>query len=250
MRLRIQNTEFGAIEASVDGGRTWELVGRVISPADRTAPGASGTLPIVERASAHGVAIAVGGGRLVRLLPDTTAGRPDGAAIVTNRAPRDALFASLLPSRDSPVQLVTRGEAVALPANYTPRDGDTLMVTCQRAAAGAAELGAALRAGAEAYRGVARARARREGRRVVTGHLTVVARAPASIQVSAVTFTVDGERIAIVNAPPFTARWDTRSWRNGEHMVDIQARDARGTLVTRAKRLVYVDNPAPSPGQR
>jgi len=205
---------------------------------------------MVQRASEHGVALALGRGRLVRLLPDTASLRSDGAAIVTNRAPTDALFTALLPGRESPVQLLLRGQAVPLPPDYRPSDGDTLLVTCLRNAAGAADVRAAVRAGAQAYERDALARARREGRRVVSGTLTVVARAPATVKVAAVTFTVDGDRVAIVNSAPFRARWDTRAWRSGEHMVDIQARDAGGALVTRAKRLVYVVNPAPAPGQR
>jgi len=47
-----------------------------------------------------------------------------------------------------------------------------------------------------------------------------------------------------MNRPPYTMKWDTKEWANGEHLIEIRGLGASGTVVTKSKALVVVDNPA------
>jgi hypothetical protein len=39
-------------------------------------------------------------------------------------------------------------------------------------------------------------------------------------------------------------RWDTRAWKDGEHLVEVRALDKGGGIVSRSKALVVVQNAA------
>jgi hypothetical protein len=241
-RLRIYNTALGGVEISTDGGTTWLLVGRVARPAMQSAPGAKTELPTVERVSRDGLAFAVGDGRLVRLLPDTPANRRDKAAILVNVPAAATLFKDLLPPPESPVQQIMDRRPAPLPRGYVPQDYDTLLITVKRSDIPSDKLAAYALDAATHYREAALARLHAKGRKGTSGFLTVSATIPPDIQPGAVTFSLDGAVLVITNHGPYSVRWDTRSWTDGEHLIEVCARDTGGGVITRTKALVVVDN--------
>lgn len=240
--LRVANTRLGAVEASADGGERWRLLARVVQPARAVAPGGASTLPSVERAGQHGLALGVTGRRIVRVLPDSPAARRDRAAIVVTSPPASALMRELLPPPGSGVQRALGRALVPLPSGYVPADGDVLVITAVRPPAPPDGLEPALAAATTDYREGALARLRASGREPARGWLTVQARVPAGAAVQAVLFVLDGAVLAIMNRAPYAVRWDTRQWSDGEHLVEVRVVDASGIVLRTRKTLVVTRN--------
>lgn len=80
-----------------------------------------------------------------------------------------------------------------------------------------------------------------EGEKGVAG---VVVLRPGSMgnNVATVAYKLDGEPLAIVGVAPFHFSWDTRTVPNGPHRLEIYLYDARGNLVDRGERTLYVAN--------
>jgi hypothetical protein len=242
LRLRIVNAPLGPVEASADRGKSWFLVARVLRPASQSAPGAALNLPSVERASPQGIAFGIGGKRLLRLVPDTPAARRDLAAIVVNVKSGDPLFTNLLPPVGAAVQQEVNRRPLPLISGYAPRENDVLQILAARSDTPTDRLPSLLREAAESYRQAALARLRAQGKSPTTGTLTVVARLHPTEKPAMVTFHLDGNMIAMLNRSPFTLRWNTRDWPNGEHLLEVRALDANGAVLTSTRTLVVVDN--------
>lgn len=254
-RLRIVNSLYGPVEISLDRGKTWMLVARVMRRAQEVASGGSFQLPMVERAGAHGMAFGVGRGKLLRLLPDNPQARTDRAAIYVNVRAGTALFKHLLPPSGSPVQQELNRRPQPLPAGYSPQDNDVLLLTARvpspatgsrgwdtRNDIPSGKLSEYAQEAAERYKAEAFARLRKQGRKPATGILTINARLAPGDTASAVTFLLNGDVSAILNHPPYSMRWDTREWPDGEHLIEVRALDKAGTILTQAKKLVVVNN--------
>jgi len=246
-RLRITHTQHGPIEISADGGRSWHLAARVARPARQTAAIPGATLPAVVKATDRALLIGLGGGRAVRLLPDSPENRKDPAAILATVPHTAALFKDFLPPSGSPVQQASeRGrQPSALPTGYAPRDGDVLEITARQSSLPADKLAAYAADAAEYYRIRTLAALRARGKKPVSGFLTVTARLAPGEEPGAVTFLVDGAVSAIVNRPPFQMRWDTSQWPDGEHLIEVRALNRSGGVLTSARTLVVVENPRP-----
>lgn len=240
--LRVANTRLGAVEVSADGGERWHLLARVVQPARAVAPGGASTLPSVERAGEHGLALGVTGRRIVRVLPDSPAARRDRAAIVVTSPPASTLMRELLPPPGSGVQRALGRALVPLPSGYVPADGDVLVITAIRPPAPRDGLEPALAAATRDYREGALARLRASGREPASGWLTVQARVPAGAAAQAVLFVLDGTVLAIMNRAPYAVRWDTRQWSDGEHLVEVRVVDASGIVLRTRKTLVVTRN--------
>jgi hypothetical protein len=134
-RVRITNSPNGAIELSSDRGQAWEPLGKVT----RAAVAAAAASPIVSIAPAGSVA-GVGSDSLLFRLPPAggqnrtlrllASGEPaNTAAIVTDIPERGSLFRCLAPTVGSRLLLDRDPQPpVALPAGYTPRLGDRLLI--------------------------------------------------------------------------------------------------------------------------
>ncbi len=241
-RLRIVNAPLGPVEASTDRGKSWFLVARVLRPASESAPGATLSLPSVERSSPQGMAFGIGGRRLLRLLPDSPAARRDLAAILVNVRTDASLFKSLLPPVGAAVQQEVNRRPLPLINGYSPREHDVLQILAARCDTPADRLPALVREAAESYLQAALARLRAQGKSPTTGTLTVVARLHPTEKPAMVTFHLDGNMIAMLNRSPFTLRWNTREWPNGEHLLEVRALDANGAVLTFTRTLVVVEN--------
>lgn len=149
-RIRIVNAVDGAIQVSVDRGRTWRLVGRVTAPATQSIMGylASGysTPSSVCATAVHGIRIRVGDlsrayPLLISILPREFAQTPvrfgghvSGASgIYTNIPTGTSIFRELAPFSGSPVFLQNGdGPLAPLPINYTPHENDALILVVKR----------------------------------------------------------------------------------------------------------------------
>lgn len=243
-RLRIANTLYGPIEASADRGATWHVIARVVRPAIAAAsePGVS-QLPEVVRASPEGTAFGVGGGRVLRLLPDSPINRRNRSATLANVPKTFALFKDFLPPAGSPVQLQVRGrEPAALAPGYTPSDGDAYLITARHSAHPAEKLSEYLVDTATVYRETAISRLRARGEKPASGILEIEGKLANGEQASAVSFLVDGVIAGFTNATPYLLRADTTRWSDGEHVLEVRALDGAGAVLTSRKMLVVVDN--------
>jgi hypothetical protein len=243
-RLRWTNSEFGAIEASLDRGRTWLLLGRVLRPASETSIGGSMPVGKVERSSRHGIAFSAGNGRLVRLLPDSTGNRRDLSAALANVPPTAGLFNHAMPPTGAVVRQTAARRTVDLPDGYIPQDGDVLEVQIPVGSDTRERLSNWVRDAAERYRELSEARLAATGQKPVSGILTVNAKLSEMDTPAGVTLLIDGEVVAIVNHAPYAVKWDSRRMPDGEHVIEVRALDASGSTLSKKRRLIFVQNSA------
>ncbi len=244
-RLRIANTAKGAIELSVDKGMTWMLIARVARPASVAGLGAQSSVTEVQRSSPHGLAFGVGASRLIRLLPDAPDARKDKSAILANVPMTSALFKDFLPGIGSPVELlsISLKGGVPFPASFTPKETDILQITARRSNLAPDKIADYAKDAARNYSERAIAKLRAGGGSPANGILTITAKLSPGDNPDAVTFLLDGTTAAIMNRPPYTMKWDTKEWANGEHLIEIRALGVSGSILTKSKALVVVDNP-------
>lgn len=258
-RLRVENTRLGRVELSVDGGRTYRLVGRVLHPA--TAPGLDKTAKksgLVLRGNGYGLAFSLAPNESVKLRPRPEAAgsrrssTPENSAIVTNMEPKQGIFGDLLPPPAAPVRLQAGTRDTApIPESYRPGEDDVFVFLVTLPAPNASapaewrkQVQDRIEASANRYAETAIARAQAEKRRIISGTLTLRAKLPAGEPdpITLVTYAVDGDFVAAQNTPPYVYTWDTTQVPDGEHVVEIRAHNARGVLLTRARALVVVHN--------
>ena len=65
--------------------------------------------------------------------------------------------------------------------------------------------------------------------------------------VKAVFYFIDGETIAVQNAIPFQFQWETEKLDDGEYLVEVRGQNAGGSVVSKSKTLVVVQNHTPTP---
>ena len=270
-RLRVQNTEYGRVEVSADGGLSYALIGRVSRPATGATSERGAEIPgRVLRAGGEGLAFTVGAGRVIKLRPEP---RPPAnrearyfrlplptlpAEIVTNLPPgAGGIFGDLTPPPGTAVRLQDRPQTLLdIESNHLLSSDDLFVfivaLPAQSKLAGtegtAASIGGRLNALAHAYAAGSVARARAQGHRVVSGNLTLKARLPEGEPdpIAAVTYTIDDDLLAAQNVGPFSFDWDTRRAPDGEHVVDISALNRNGRLITHARTLIVVNNGKPN----
>jgi hypothetical protein len=244
--LRIANTTHGAVQLSVDGGMSWLLVARVTRPVTSTAPGAESSERLVLRSNRYGMAFGAGNRRQIRVLPDIPVNAKTEGAILLNVPATAAVFKDFLPPSGTPVRIINGGrtEALPLPEAYYPKDEDVLEFVSPRTAATPEKLADYAKDAADFYLQRSLARLRASGKKPVTGTLLVTAKLKPGDQPNAVTFLHEGQVAGIMNTSPFSMRWDTRAWKDGEHLVEVRALDKGGGILSRSKALVVVQNAA------
>ncbi|HLI49860.1 MAG TPA: Ig-like domain-containing protein [Chthonomonas sp.] len=256
--LRVTNALYAPVEISVDGGKTFLVIGRVIRcasmvGADVTARQAGRVI----RSGHEGVAISLGGERILKLLPQPAVAKAhlEPWAIYTNIAEGKGVFGTLVPPVGTKVLLPL--SALNTAVAYSPQVGDVFEFTVERmpppffepSAANRLndwkmQIAQAIQAMANDYAAGAVARAQAEHRLIVSGFLTLKAKLPEGEPdpIEFVRFLVDGAVVQLTNVPPFTYKWDTRSVADGEHVVEIDALDKNGKLITQASALIVVQN--------
>jgi hypothetical protein len=241
-RIRVNNSLYGPVEVSADDGITWRLIARVIRPAEKNKAGADQDQPIVERVSRWGIAFGVGDGRMLRILPDGKKARQDRAAILINVKAGSSLFGSLLPQEGSHVMLQANRDVTPIPAGYAPEDEDQFVIIDKGAIPGDKTLLDVVRQEEEAYSQLALQRLEDRGGKTISGILTVKARLSPGDHPASVTFTLDSDKSLVCLSPPYEIKWNTLKWSDGEHLIEITAKNISGRVLSRLRYLVYFEN--------
>ena len=153
-RIRVHNEERGLIQVSVDKGRSWSTVGRVISPANARIVGfwASSYAPhgTVAATTTHNIRVktgqySLGVGKtqktmLFSIEPLEFAKKPSGfgghtsrsSGIYTDIYAGHSIFRNFSPYVGSVVYLEDDHRNQALPDDYTPVNGDTYVIVVTR----------------------------------------------------------------------------------------------------------------------
>lgn len=273
-RLRVENVLYGRVEISLDRGGHTILIGRVLRPTVKTTVEKAVTTPgIVLRGQSEGVAFCTATGRVMKLLPASVPGRPARpgkraapapVGILTDIPRGKGLFADLLPPAGTAVRVLsdTPREA-AFPEGYTPAIEDVFVfhvrlplpaadadrTDAQREETLRESVRTEVTALQSAYAAGAVARARKAGRKIVAGTLTLRALLPPGEPdpITAVTYMVDGRFMAAQDTAPFVYPWNTRNVEEGEHVVEIRAVNRNTRPVTQVRVLVVVQNNPPPP---
>lgn len=218
-RLRVENTAYGSVSLSADGGRHYTLIGRVTHPATAVAVERAANLPgVILRSGGDGLAFAVNLGQILKLrpaVPSAVSGKhawpavspaPETSAILTNLTPRTGLFGELVLSLGTPVKMEVNERMLGpFPTLYEPSSEDIFVfivpLPLEKVAgveSGISETGKPapdkgvqpsllspelvqerIQALGQAYTAQSLARARQEHRTLFSGTLTLKAKLPA-----------------------------------------------------------------------
>jgi hypothetical protein len=97
-------------------------------------------------------------------------------------------------------------------------------------------------AAAAAYKQTRLAAARAGQVPIAQGQININAAPTSSQNVAYVRVSVEGVPRGITNREPFTFTWDTTSVPDGEYLIEAEALDQAGTLITATRRRVFVLN--------
>ncbi len=278
-RLRVENILYGRVEVSIDGGTNYFTVGRVLHPStapmpDKTSKEAGSVL----RGSSEGFAFGVAPQFAMKIRPSqppsvlSRTGKAADAEIITTVGAEKGLFTKLLPIAGSRVMFNTAGHtAGGFPETYSVSTSDifTVVVSLPLPAVTASPaLGAstspsdaerlvafqhAVRAQFESvaaeYHDGAIQRAVSARRKVASGTLTIRPSLPADEPetVTAVTYAVDETVVCARTTSPYLFAWDTTSVSDDEHVVEVRALNSNGTVITKLRYLVVINNHKTAP---
>ena len=268
--LRVENAQFGRIEASLDRGKSFFLIGRVQRPATNQASERNAkTVGEVFQSTGSIIAFTSAKGRILRLRSEPSPSRQRGGSsgrisdseVGTDLEPDKGLFGGLAPPVKSEVRLQTGNrDPSPFPNEYVAALGDSFVFTVpiplRKSRDGAVvpiqnrlksrfdEVSTTLALQSKSYQDGAIDRAKRQKRKIVAGRLRLVLKLPSDEPepITAVSYSIDGEVVALHNSLPSVLDWDTTSLSNGEHVFEIRALNKYTTLVTAMRILVVVNN--------
>jgi hypothetical protein len=265
------------VEASLDGGKSYILLGRVAKPATAAAPDKKAIMPgVLLRGSSEGMAFAVAGGFALKILPISaglTRARSASVSsslageIVTSVSSERGVFGKLAPPAGSRVMLQALSHLPGpFPDGYSVSAADSFVIladlplpqivgpTIQSDADRAVLFEHSLRALFESiaadYRNSAIQRAVADKRKVVSGTLRVRPNLPENEPdpITAITYAIDdGDNVVCARTTaPYLFDWDTSSVKDGEHVIEVRGLSANGNVITRVRYLVVINNHEPA----
>lgn len=271
--LRIENAKFGRVEASLDGGESYLLLGRVIHPAtSASGDKAAKTVGDVVKSGSGSLAFAVAPGQTLkfRYSPSGRNGNQIGSRslavfsateIVADLPTESATINDFLPQTKSKTLLQSgnRG-AFKFPPGYIVTLGDKFIFTVPIPSSKSEpsvvtsdysllrkkkdDFEARILALNKAYELGALERAKREKRRIVSGRLKFLPKLPEDEPepIVAVSYSIDGDVIALHNSLPSVFNWDTHNILNGEHVIEVKGLSKYDTTVTSVRIMIVVNN--------
>lgn len=259
-RLRVENTEYGRIDVSTDGGKRFRLLGRVTQPAAKPMVDKSAnTVGVVLRNTKDYFTFSVALGQSLILAPQRTPTKkgkggtypnlPKESTLQTNLPKTHPLFGEFAPAVQTPLRLqVAQGVATDLPDNFLLSEESVFIFIVSKTERGSSskeQIAPRWDLLADSYQAGAIARAKANRLNIITGILTLKPKLPNGEPdpIVYVTYFIDGEQVAAQNTVPFSFDWDSKQAQNGEHVVEIRALNRQGTLLTKAKIIVVVNNP-------
>ncbi|NUQ71623.1 MAG: Ig-like domain-containing protein [Chthonomonadales bacterium] len=133
--------------------------------------------------------------------------------------------------------------AATLYSGYSPAPHDYLLLSVDLKTASTSDtLLEALSRAAKDYAEYASKRHKATGKSATKGYITVTARFPVNEPPTSATFLLDGRTVAIINRPPYSVRWDSRDWADGEHLIEVRSIGPNGTILSQTHTLIYVAN--------
>ena len=150
-RIRVVNAGGGPVEVSIDSGKSYARVGRVIEPATSTIEGFAASVyspsGVVAATAVHGVRLKVAGAagcrlcntQVISIIPREFRSSPNGfgghtegkAGIYTDIPTGKAIFRNLAPFVGNPVLIERLGRLIPLPDGYVPGFGDVLVIVVE-----------------------------------------------------------------------------------------------------------------------
>jgi hypothetical protein len=259
-RLRVENTVYGRIEVSTDGGKRFRLLGRITQPAAKPMVDKSAsTVGVVLRSTKDYFTFSVALGQSLILAPQrtppqkgkgsTSPNLPKEATLQTNLPKTHPLFGEFVPATQTPLRLqVAQGVANDIPDNFLLSEESVFIFIVSKTERGGntkEQIAPRWDLLADSYQVGATARAKANRLSIITGILTLKPKLPDGEPdpIVYVTYHIDGEQVSAQNTIPFSHDWDTKQAQNGEHVVEIRALNRQGTLLTKAKVMVVVNNP-------
>ena len=271
--LRVENAKFGRVEASLDGGESYLLLGRVVHPAtNASVDKAAKTVGDVVKSGGGSLTFAVAPGQALkfRYSPTGRNGNQIGSRsqtvfsaseIVADLPTEIGTINDFLPQAKSKTLLQSgnRG-AFKFPSGYYVTLGDRFIFTVPTPSSKSEptlsapdyallrkrkdDFDARILALNKAYDLGALGRAKREKRRVVSGRLKFLPKLPVDEPepIVAVSYSIDGDVIALYNSLPFEFNWDTHNIVNGEHVVELRGLSKYNTTVTSIRIMIVVNN--------
>ncbi len=271
--LRIENAKFGRVEASLDGGESYLLLGRVIHPAaNASGEKAAKTVGDVVKSGGGSLAFAVAPGQALKILysPSGRNGTQVGSRsltvfsaseIVADLPTESGTINDFLPQAKSKtlLQSGSRG-AFKFPSGYSVTLGDKFIFTVPIPSSKSEptlsapdyallrkrkdDFDARILALNKAYDLGALGRAKREKRRIVSGRLKFLPKLPEDEPepIVAVSYSIDGDVIALHNSLPSVFNWDTQNILNGEHVIEVKGLSKYDTTVTSIRIMIVVNN--------
>ena len=255
--IRVENAQYGPVEVSLDGGRSYLLIGRTLRRADQTlSAGSELTSESVIKQGKYGILFSTGRKKLLKIVPASRERNPPfiPGTIFTNIEVGTGLFGKFGPQKGSPalLQRIHRSPS-PFTENYSAHRNDHYLFEVSPSPPSDVkesesdwdmQFKQAYRRMAASYAAGAVMRAFRERRTVVTGTLTLKAILPENEPdpITYVLYKVDKSTIEIQNRPPYSFPWDTTAVTDGEHVVEITAVDSKSHVVTRARALIVVQN--------
>lgn len=149
-RIRVENTEKGLVQVSMDRGDSYYAVGRVLHPANGVKEGFMASEYIeggsVVATSSHGIRLKISPKerfgsdfkevRLFSLVPEEFYVKPTGfgghvagsSGIYTDIPSGTSIFLNQSPFAGSKIYLESNGQLLPIPENHTPRSGDVYVI--------------------------------------------------------------------------------------------------------------------------
>ncbi len=236
------------MEISDDKGASWTLIGRVDRAASEVKQGSVLDQPEVERASKYGFALATGFGKMIRILPDGVKARKDNAALLVNLPIGGPLFSTLSPSIGSEWMIGSGKYLIKPNKDFVPEPNKVYIILVKYDASRQPSMAMNIRHAGDYYSALSLRRLIDRGGKPCSGWLTVQAHPAQGDKPFACIFSLDGGQSKISNTYPFSCRWNTKLFKNGEHLIEIKAMNSSGAVLSTVKYLVYFLNKRASAG--
>lgn len=245
--IEIDNSQFGEIQFFAGSSKTGTLIGRVLKPATQlTKSKLRNSESEVGINAGHVVVISPSKNEEFRIVsnPEHPALKAPPSTIITDLPKGKGIFNPAIDPEGTTVHLNVLNQLTLLPSNYIPTTGDHIYLVANLTASEELNAVKQLDGLAKQYSAACIQRAHLWHRTIVTGTLKASAILPKGEPdpIAAVQFTVDGDIEDLKNTPPYLFSWDSRIAKNGEHILEIDALDQEGNIITNKRMLVVVDN--------
>ncbi len=249
--IEIDNSQFGTIRFFKGSTKTGSIIGRVLKPA---------TNLLRSKLRSDVSEVAINTGRVVvietakneeiRIVsnPDHPELRASESTIITDLPAGKGIFNLVINPEGTTVQTGALNQMTLLPSDYIPAIGDHIYLVAKLTTSEELKAISLLNSLAKQYSEDCLQRAHFWHRTVVNGTLMASAILPKGEPdpIAAVQFIVDGDIEDLKNTPPFQFSWNSRKALNGEHVLEIDALDQEGNIITSKRMLVVVENGAHS----